>query len=337
VAFFMLRHSQLTDDAFALVDATRWMVLAERDLSRAGALAARGSQVFPDGSTDVESSLYYGEPGIWCIAALVFSAEGDDKAAARAVDRFVAITETCSRDEPDVLLGTAGLLVGTAALVEELDGPPVEQLIAAGERLATGLATTIAQNSASVEFMAAGHGWCGIAHALLRWCQVTEASPPPPLIDLIERLRAAQFESGLWPRREGSPEIWRGWCRGSAGWVQLWTLAHEVLGDGELLAMTERAARHAVAAGPTEPAGLCCGQAGEGYAALAMYRATSDGTWLDHAHRLVVQASLALGTPNLPDHSLWRGDLGLALLATELSQPDRAAMPLYRAIGSVTV
>ena len=40
-------------------------------------------------------------------------------------------------------------------------------------------------------------------------------------------------------------------------------------------------------------------------------------------------ASAAPG-PTFPEHSLWQGDVGVALLLAELDDPTSAAMPLYR-------
>jgi serine/threonine-protein kinase len=78
--------------------------------------------------------------------------------------------------------------------------------------------------------------------------------------------------------------------------------------------------------------GLCCGLAGQGYAALALHRSLGDERWLAHARRIAAEAASTPTSDYFPAHSLWRGDLGAALLAAELSQPERAGMPLYRAV-----
>ena len=101
-----------------------------------------------------------------------------------------------------------------------------------------------------------------------------------------------------------------------------------MLGDESLLALAERPAVHAIL-GRGAGAGLCCGLAGQAYAGVALYRATGEPTWLSHARRLAEEAAGAAPGPEFPEHSLWSGDLGVALLAMELDDPDRAAMPLY--------
>jgi serine/threonine-protein kinase len=145
---------------------------------------------------------------------------------------------------------------------------------------------------------------------------------------LLEALPEARRPAGVWPRRHDASEVWPGWCHGSAGWAHLWVLAADVLGDIRLLALAEAPAVHAVL-GRGAGASLCCGLAGQAYAAVALYRASGEATWLTHARRLVDEAADAPIGPDFPEHSLWGGDLGVALLALELDDPERAAMPLY--------
>jgi serine/threonine-protein kinase len=186
----------------------------------------------------------------------------------------------------------------------------------------------VIEGSGSVTWLGAAHGWAGIAHALLRWCQATGTPPPPALTTLLDALPETRLAAGVWPRRHGSAEVWPGWCHGSAGWAQLWVLAAGVLADDRLLAVAERPAVHAIL-GRGAGAGLCCGLAGQAYAALALYRATGEPTWLVHGRRLAEEAAGATIGPDFPEHSLWGGDVGVALVGLEVEEPSLAAMPLY--------
>lgn len=335
VAYFLFRHSQLSGDRRHLEAAGHWLSLAERDPPNPEAFVEPSSRVFPDGRRSLAASLHFGEAGIWCVAALVYAARREPDNVERALDHFGTIAEARSFEYLDAILGAASLLLGAAILVEGLSDPPRSSVISIGDRLAARLDSALGQPIAleDARYLGAAHGPCGVVHSLLRWCQATTTRPSPTVIESLERLASARLDSGLWPREEDSVEVWRGWCHGSAGWVQLWTLAHEVVGDPGFLDLTAQAAEHAVAADPRESGGLCCGQAGEGYAAIALYRATGDDMWLDHARRLADQARRIEVGPTFPQHSLWRGDLGVALLDLELSRPEQAAMPLYRAIG----
>jgi serine/threonine-protein kinase len=332
VAYFLLRCSVLGDDPRSLRAAAEWSARAEADLSHPGAFTG-DSPAFPDARASIPASLYFGEAGIWCCAALVAAAQADQVGLDRVLQRFATVAEACPSDRCDAVSGAAGLLLGVAAMVEALGDPPPERLLALGGHLADRLTRLVAARDERIPgqlgWLGAAHGWSGIAQALLRWCQATATTPGPEVGALLVSLREARLANGLWPRHTDSPEVWFGWCHGSAGWVQLWTLVWEVLGNEDDLVMAERAAVDAVAIEDAGP-GLCCGEAGAAYAALAMYQATGDDTWLVHARRL---ADLAAGEdtgPYFPEHSLWQGDLGVALLLAELEQPSSAAMPLYR-------
>lgn len=320
IAFFLYRYGLLADPA-ALDRAVAWVTEAEHTMTTAGAFAG-DPPVFPDRLAAPPSSVLFGQAGVWWVAALVHGATGDDANADRAVGHFCALADTCPHDRLDVAGGAAGLLLGAATLV---DSAP--QLLTVGDDLARRLERSI-EGPASIPWLGAAHGWGGIAFALLRWCRATGATPGPALRTLLEALPEARLGNGVWPRSHDTAEAWPGWCHGSAGWAHLWVLAAEVLGDDELLALAERPAVHAIL-GRNAGAGLCCGLAGQAYAAVALYRATGEPTWLSHARRLAEEAAGAEPDPDFPQHSLWSGDLGVALLTLELDAPTEAAMPLY--------
>jgi len=311
-------------------------MIAERDLRGAhGFVTGDGSRVFPGmNRPPARSSLYLGEAGVWAAAALVADAFGDQDAVALAVARFASTARPVSRVALDVMTGASGLLLGSALLIEQLPARATAPLLPLADRLVARLRAAAAQASGATapprHWLGAAHGWCGLAHAQLRWCQATKTSPAPPLRELLDSLARARRPTGLWPRRSESDDVWRGWCHGSAGWTQLWTLADEVVAEVDFLPLAASAAVHAVAGGGG--AGLCCGLAGEAYAALALHRSTGDAAWLNHARRLALRAEREPTGEGFPEHSLWRGDVGVALLALELDDPTRAAMPLYRAL-----
>ena len=125
-----------------------------------------------------------------------------------------------------------------------------------------------------------------------------------------------------------------GWCNGSAGYVFLWTLAHRAhrargdRGGGGWLELAERAAWDVWEA-REGPANLCCGSAGGAYALLDLHRATGDGAWLGRAHKLARCAARRVDQlQEFPD-SLYKGELGLALLACELERPEEARLPVF--------
>lgn len=336
VAYFLLRYAELAGEPRVLAAAADWIAVAEEGLHDSGAFVAQSSRVFPDRRRPPPPcSLVFGEAGVACVAALVASAVADDAGVETALGSFAAAADACPPDALDAVSGAASLLLGSALLVERLAGPPIptELMERQAARLTGALEERERPGADPLEWLGAAHGWCGLAYAMLRSCQATGAQPSPSLMSLLESLRDARLPSGLWPRRPGQQEVWPGWCHGSAGWAQLWTLAFELLGDEELLKLAEAAATHAVMSEGDEGAGVCCGQAGEAYAALALYRASGEERWLAGAHELAAKAADTPPGEHFPEHSLWRGDLGVALLLTELEDPLRAAMPLVRPLA----
>jgi len=61
-------------------------------------------------------------------------------------------------------------------------------------------------------------------------------------------------------------------------------------------------------------------------------RRTYEANWIDQARALAeraVQTATQLRTADHPRHSLYKGELGLALLIADLEQPQTAAMPMF--------
>ncbi len=322
IAYFLNRCHSITGDRCSLEAAASWVTQAEHDMTAAGAFDG-DPPVFPDLQAAPSSSVPFGEAGVWWVAAQVQARLGDEAAVERAVGRFSVLARSGPADRLDVAAGAAGLLLATADIVD-LDRP---RLVPVGDDLCRRLERAV-DGCGSVPWLGAAHGWAGIAHALLRWCQATGTRPGPALTTLLEALPEARLAAGVWPRRHGSTEVWAGWCHGSAGWAQLWVLAADVLADDRLLTVAERPAVHAIL-GRGAGAGLCCGLAGQAYAALALYQATGEPTWLVHGRRLAAEAAGAPVGPDFPEHSLWGGDVGVALLRLEIEEPSLAAMPLY--------
>jgi len=157
----------------------------------------------------------------------------------------------------------------------------------------------------------------------------------------------------------GAARWMAGWCNGSAGMVHLWTLASRMLapspesdlgaaprggaaagpGSDRWMQLAHAAAWHAWEAAD-QVESLCCGLAGRAYALLDLYQAGAGAEWLDRARILAdraaaastAAASAAAAADPLegsPPHSLYRGQLGIAVLAADLERPEAAAMPLF--------
>jgi eukaryotic-like serine/threonine-protein kinase len=129
------------------------------------------------------------------------------------------------------------------------------------------------------------------------------------------------------------------WCNGSAGQVYLWLAAHSALHDDRHLALAEKAAWHA--AGTDSQIGSLC--RGFADAQLAIYRHSGESGWLDRAQAIAEKEAVACreiptgrdadALAFRPD-SLYKGELGVAVLAADLEAPDSAALPAFELIES---
>ena len=109
----------------------------------------------------------------------------------------------------------------------------------------------------------------------------------------------------------------------------LFALAHEVTGVTTYADLVEGAAATAWNI-ETSHASLCCGDGGNGYAFLAAYRVTGARVWLARA-RAAARHALRDKSRLFRD-ALYKGELGVVLLASELDRPAAAAMPLFEPV-----
>jgi len=132
-----------------------------------------------------------------------------------------------------------------------------------------------------------------------------------------------------------------GWCNGSAGFVFLWTLAHEMIGRSEFARLAEGAAFDCWES-ESQIGNLCCGFGGQAYALLNMYKHSGEASWLYRAQALTQRAARSIrempqgqGFEDLVlrSESLYKGEVGVALLTEELNRPEFAAMPFFELEG----
>jgi serine/threonine-protein kinase len=188
------------------------------------------------------------------------------------------------------------------------------------------------ETSAAISMLGIAHGWAGIAFAILRWTRATGKHAQPVIEAALDELAALAEPHGAgvrWPVHNTrlAPSYMEGWCSGTAGYTMLFVLAQDVLGVGRFGEIAERAAISAWQA-ETKLGTLCCGLGGIGYAFLAAYRLTGSDLWLERA-RIASRRAAADSSKSFLRDSLYKGAVGVAVLADDLEQPKFAAMPLF--------
>jgi hypothetical protein len=296
----------------------------------------------PDFGIDRETvgdvSLFHSASGLRCVRALVSIALGAPQGAHQAIQSFIEHSRRPCKS-PDLTLGSASLLLGCAEIVEALSVQwlvDVEPVRRRGNEIASELARLLKLDSipesTRIPSLGVAHGWAGLLFALLRWSKATGTAPDQVVSEKLGELASLAEPHGggvRWSVHNTTrePTFMDGWCNGTAGHVMLFSLAYDVLGIGAFGELAECAAESAWAS-EVQLGTLCCGLAGIGYAFAAAYRLTGAQRWLDRA-RMAARRAAADGSKGFLRDSLYKGALGVALLAEDLKQPNLAAMPLF--------
>jgi serine/threonine-protein kinase len=352
VAYGLYRIACTLGDARILALSDLWAARASRDSSLKDAFCCPDIKITSEVVGDI--SPYHTVSGVYIVQGLIAHAMGDELSQAMAVKRFLASIAEISCENLDLTLGRSGMLIGASLLLDAvLDHtlPGGSSLIEFGNFALDRIWVEVQQlppirECRKIPYLGVAHGWAGILFATMRWC--CSAGTPLPnqfeerleqLSELVEYVgRRARWRCVIRENHCGNSGMHAaGWCNGSAGFVHLWILAHRMLGNSKHGVLAERAGFDvAESKGPI--GNLCCGYAGQAYALLSLYKHTLDRSWLTRAHhqaQLAAQAMVEFGAAGidreltLRTESLYYGELGIAVLASELQNPDFAAMPFF--------
>jgi eukaryotic-like serine/threonine-protein kinase len=352
IAYALSRIACARESAGLLSAADLWAARAARSVGVADGWYNDEIEITPKIVGRV--SPYHTASGVYAVRGLIGRAMADVVSQQSAVLQFVEAATAAPCENLDVTLGRCGTLLGAALLLDAVSGNALVDVSALrefGTRACGDVWARIAEfeparKCREIQYSGIAHGWAGILYATMRWSKCSGAELPAGLERRLSELTGLAEQYGgrarwRWStrarREEQDGAYMPGWCNGSAGFVHLWTLAHEMLGDRDYLSLAERAGRDAW---ETEGAigNLCCGYAGQAYAMLALHRHTGEEAWLHRAQRLaqkaaestrLAAASGTLETLGLRPESLYKGELGIAVLAADLERPEFAAMPFF--------
>lgn len=355
IAYALYRIGMAREDAELLSHAELWVQKAHRDSQNDNAFINVEMQLTPENVGTV--SPYHARSGIPCVQNLIAHVLADPMGQQRAINEFmIAAEEPCHL--LDATLGRASLLLAASLLLDTtIDASFVDntQLVLWGNRLMTSIwddAATLPAVGEPVQSTPHGlinlgmaHGWGGLLYTSLRWMRSVRAHGPafPMPADLETRLdqlalqaephnRGARWRWIVDPQAQQGPYYMPAWCNGSSGLTFLWTLAHEMLGQESYLKLAELSTYDVIDT-PCAIGNLCCGYAGNAYTLFNIYRHTGDASWLYHAQELTQKATESPQPAEMPINSLYKGDIGIAILCAEADSPHAARMPFFEAEG----
>jgi len=328
----LLRIAETRNDAALLFLADVWRSRAVSQIGIDGAYYEPSRDLSRE--TLGEVTPYHTEAGIHAVAAMIAAAMGDDGARHRAANAFLRASRLpCA--ELDLTLGRSGSLLAAAMLLALEEH---RELRAFGSETLQEIWSELDQRppigkARKRTYLGMAHGWAGYLYAALRWCAVSGDPVPERLVERLHEVAALRILKGrgaYWRVLADEPESnhMPGWCNGSAGHVFTFTLAHCVLGDPDWLRLAELAAWNNFdeSHGPTT---LCCGTSGRAYALLSLYRHTGAREWLARARSLANHAAANAVETSGQRWSLWKGELGPAVLVADLASPENARMPFF--------
>jgi serine/threonine-protein kinase len=349
VACALHRIACARQDPKMLALADLWGERAARDAGLEGAWYCPEIEITPE--TVGRVSPYHTESGVHFIKALIAHSMGDAVTQQNALDGFIAAVSGSPCDSLDLTLGRSGILLAASHLLAA--GSMVN--VAALRRLGSATMASIWQQLDSypamtecpqIRYSGIAHGWAGMLYATLCWARASGAGLPANTGERLSQLAALARHSGRQARwswsvvpepRDAPGAFMSGWCNGAAGHVHLWLAAHSALKEERYLTLAEKAAWSAAEA-DGQAGSLCCGLSGQAYALLGLYRHSGQRAWLHRAQALAENAAIAYrDMPSGSDASflalrpvsLYKGELGVAVLAADLEDPDGSALPAF--------
>ncbi|KNC53002.1 uncharacterized protein AMSG_09179 [Thecamonas trahens ATCC 50062] len=272
------------------------------------AKAARRALKTQPGRKRERITFHEGEPGVWAVSAAVSAVAGDDRRAWEYTQELISFytdapTRIRDADSDEILYGRAGYLL--ALLFVESFGCSVDEQVKADVVtciLDSGRTCAARAGDSSPPLMyawhkkryfGAAHGLSGILYTLLRAWSVVPDAARADVRATIDWFAASRFESGNWPSSMGnSKDRLVQWCHGAPGAIHMLCEAAARFDAPQLLDA-------AVAGGDviwergvlTKAPGLCHGLAGNGFALLALHRATGVAIWLVRARAFLLLAN----------------------------------------------
>jgi len=348
IAYALYRIACLREDPNLLSLADLWATRAESEAGSENAFCCQDLEITEEIVGQV--SPYNTASGVYAVQALIAHARGDFPSMVEAVMRFNEESHR-SCENLDLTLGRSSTLVGCSIILEAMNGIPLvtgleaerrEAVLDLGNQTLTGIwerARTLPPltECKELDYTGIAHGWAGLCYAALMWCDISGTAVPTNIETRLDHLAELAEPCGRgvrWPvrlrtdRRGRVHDYMASWCNGAPGHVHLWTAAYRRYRESRYWELAEKAGWNAWEDGGADGS-ICCGYAGRSYALLNLYKHTQDSTWLKRAHQLCAHATQVSKSHTMMSNSLYKGELGVALLAADLNNPENACQPFF--------
>jgi hypothetical protein len=341
IAYALYRIACIRGDASLLSLADIWSTKATSNIESSEAFYSTELEITSEVVGQI--SLYHTASGVHCVQALISHAMGDVASQQAAAEAFVSAS-MAPCENLDLTLGKSGTLLACSLLLDVMPDSDILPLF--GNEVMQGIWNQIdtfppLREYPPLTFLGIAHGWAGVLYATMRWCQSSGHTLPGSFEERLRQLAACAEPSGRgvrWKRKlrkrdhKHSYDYVPSWCNGSAGFVFLWTLAHQRFGDQTYLDLAEKAAWNTWE-DPDTIGDLCCGLAGRAYALLDLYKYTGERDWLYRAQELANRAAISIKSSAIRNDSLYKGEIGVAVLAVDVFRPEASCMPLFEQEG----
>ena len=286
------------------------------------------------------TSIYHTSSGVHLVQGLISKEAGNYTSYQTAVQNFItASSQPC--ENLDLTLGKSSTLIGCSLLLENFLSSEIQikkELLKLGNTTMNSIWSVIDTYAAIAEktpinYRGIAHGWAGILYATLKWCIVAGQALPVHFLERVTQLEKLGIEEDhlmRWNISNTEYVSWTGWCHGSAGYVFLWTLLFRYTNNPKYLLIAEMTANHFLkAANPGNNGSLCCGMAGECYSLLNIYKVTGNEFYLSEANRISKRMLPYVYSNQMRNNSLYKGDIGVGVLLSEIKKPAFTKMPLF--------
>ena len=342
VAYCLYRLSCIRNDPKMLAAADLWITRALKNSQ--GYDAFYNKEFGLDPSSIRPESLYYHIGGLYCVQGLISKAMNDSLTFESTLKKYIEIMNS-QVDNIDLNVGKAGMLLGCSLLLDV--DPKNRQLIQAGNNLCNKILNKFSEEhdnsniNKNFNILGMAHGWAGILYAIIRWYDSTSTPLNEKIKQWLKELSQLGEEHNnniRWPctvpkttlhiHNKVNSKYVPWWCGGSAGFVHLFTLAYEMLGEIRYLELAKKSTQNAYEE-VSDIGDLCCGYTGRAYSFLNLYKHTKDKKLLSRTKEFAQKAISINDLVHRREYSLYKGMLGTVLLLEDMNNPENSCMPLF--------